>query len=362
MNCTINNIEIPNSSNIDKNSSSLSFEYRLHAREEYNGTEKRNEMELLTIYKTVVDISKNEIFKPKYYGLNMFEYNEVQIKLEKQKHFLDNSYIYDKLSNNKIPLSTVTISSNINPKRYYSEIQNRINTLIDEAKSKNLIPIFLTLTLPSSYHQMKTDKKTNQLTPNNKYNNLPPNVAIKELTKMFARLRHDRSLKELSKENRIYYRVNEPHKDGTPHTHILLYVPKESVTRVVTAFKRLFDTKANDIQTDINNASAYIMKYINKTLPNSKQEKLTLQDKYLNAWYSKNKISRFNSSRTLAPLKLYRLLYRRFTLQELTYAVNNKQLQIFVLEDDRNKIMEVLDGDEILYMKCDNFEVSRCVA
>jgi hypothetical protein len=314
----------------------------------------------LTTYKTVVDISINKPYlRPIFYGLNQYEYNEVQIKLEKQKHFLDKSYIYDKLSNNKIPLSTITFSANINPKRYYSEIQNRINTLVVEATNKNLIPLFITLTLPSKYHKMKTSRVSKQLIQNQKYNNTPPREAIKQLTKMFAKLRHDRSLKELSKEQRIYYRVNEPHKDGTPHTHILLYIPNSSAIRVTKAFKRLFNPKANDIQTDIKNASAYIMKYINKTLPNSKQETLSLQDKYLNAWYSKNRISRFNSSRTLAPLKLYRLLYKRYTLQELTLALKNKELQIFVLEDDRSKIMEILEDDEILYIKSSNFEVKK---
>jgi len=315
----------------------------------------------LTTYKTVVDINQKPIKNHpiKYYGLNLYDYNEVQIKLEKQKHFLNNSYIYDKLSNNPIPLSTITFSANINPTRYYSEIQNRINTLVNEAEQKNLTPIFMTLTLPSAYHKMKYNKQTKKLIPNPKYNNTPPKEAVKELTKLFAKLRHDRSLKELSKDERIYYRVNEPHKDGTPHTHILLYIPNDSVTRVVTAFKRLFNTKANDIQTNIKNASAYIMKYINKTLPNSKQEKLSQQDKYLNAWYSRNRIIRFNSSRTLAPLKLYRLLYSRYTLQELTRAVNNKELQIFVLQSDRSKIMEIFDGDELLYMKADNFELKK---
>lgn len=315
----------------------------------------------LTTYKTVVDISKKSLknHPVKYYGLNLYDFNEVQIKLEKQKHFLNNSFIYDKMSNNPIPLSTITFSANVNPKRYYSEIQNRINTLVLEATNKNLQPIFMTLTLPSAYHKMKYDKKSKKLIPNPKYNYVTPKDAVKELTKMFAKLRHDRSLKELSKDERIYYRVNEPHKDGTPHTHILLYVPKSTISRIVKAFQRLFNTIANDIQTDINNPTAYIMKYINKTLPLSKQDNLSEKDKYLNAWYSRNRIIRFNSSRTLAPLKLYRLLYTRYTLQELTKAVNNKELQIFVLQDDRSKIMEIFDGDELLYMKPDNFELKK---
>ena len=62
-----------------------------------------------------------------------------------------------------------------------------------------------------------------------------------------------------------------------------MFVPKSSIDRVVTAFKRLFDNKANDIQTNIQNATSYIMKYINKTLPLSKKENLSKKDKYLNA-------------------------------------------------------------------------------
>ena len=106
----------------------------------------------LTTYKTVVDISKKSLKNHpiKYYGLNLYDFNEVQIKLEKQKHFLNNSFIYDKMSNNPIPLSTITFSANVNPKRYYSEIQNRINTLSTKAKDNNEINFEVTLILHPS--------------------------------------------------------------------------------------------------------------------------------------------------------------------------------------------------------------------
>ena len=124
----------------------------------------------------------------------------------------------------------------------------------------------MTLTLPSKYHKYKTNKKTKALEPNYNYDGTTPREAVKVLTKMFAKLRQDRSLKELTRDERMYFRVNEPHKNGTPHTHILLFVPEHRINRVVTAFKRLFDIRANDIQTDIQNATSYVMKYINKTL------------------------------------------------------------------------------------------------
>lgn len=299
----------------------------------------------LTTYKKVVDINKNH----KIYGLTQNDYEDVLEKIKKQNCFLEYNYIYDKISRTQIPLKDLVISANHNPNRYHALIQNRINTLTNEAKENNLFPIFMTLTLPSEFHKMKMDKKTKILIPNPKYNHVTQKEAVKHLTKMFSRLRHDRSLKELSKDERIYFRVNEPHKNGTPHTHILLFVPKSSINRVVTAFKRLFDNKTNDIQTDIKNATSYIMKYINKTLPLSKKENLSTKEKYLNAWYCKHRIVRFNCSKTLAPLSLYRLLHEKFNLKELTSLVKKKSLAIYVLQTNRNKIMEIFFGDELIY-------------
>ncbi len=309
---------------------------------------------LLTTYKKVVDTSQ----QTNRYGLTSKDYQQVQQKLKNQRDFLRYSYLYDKVLEKRLPLESIVISAYHNPERYYAEIQNRVNTLVNEAQRRGLVPIFMTLTLPGEYHRMKHDRFGN-LVENEDYNGTEPREAVKVLTKMFAKLRQDRVLKELSKEERIYYRVNEPHKDGTPHTHILLYVPADRVARVIRAFRRLFDPKANDIQTDIKDASAYVMKYINKTLPLSKKEKLSDTERYLNAWYSKHRIIRFNSSKTLAPLKLYRLLYRRFSLCALTKLHRNKELTIYVPIDDDNKIMEIFDGDELLYMRNENFIINR---
>ncbi|MDK2061816.1 replication endonuclease [Aliarcobacter butzleri] len=309
----------------------------------------------LTTYKKVVD----KRHKNKIYGLSESDYLEVQEKIRKQNCFLEYNYIYDKISSSHISLKDLVISANHNPDRYYALIQNRINTLTNEAKGNGLEAIFITLTLPSEFHKMKMDKQTNTLIKNPKYNDISPKEAVKYLTKMYSRLRHDRSLKELTKDERIYFRVNEPHKDGTPHTHILLFIPKSNVNRVVTAFKRLFDNKANDIQTDIKNATSYIMKYINKTLPLSKQENLSKKEKYLNAWYSKHRIVRFNCSKTLAPLSLYRLLHDKFNLKELTTLIKKKSLAIFVLQTNRNKIMEIFFGDELIYQRSENYTLKN---
>ncbi len=80
-------------------------------------------------------------------------------------------------------------------------------------------------------------------------------------------------------------------------------------------------------------------------MPLSKKEKLSEKERYLNAWYSKHRINRFNSSRTLAPISLYRLLFRKYSLIELTKLVDNKVLDIYTLADNSQKIMEVFDGE-----------------
>lgn len=310
----------------------------------------------LTNYKKVVDIDESAKFQKVHYDLSKYDLDVVEKKLKAQKSFLDNSSIYDRINQKHIPLSDIIVSAYHAPERYYAELQNRINTLTQIAEQRKLKPLFMTLTLPSEYHKYKTNKQ-GELVPNKKYNYLIPKESVKVLTKMFARLRQDRSLKELSKDDRLYFRVNEPHKDGTPHTHILMFVPSDRVQRVKETFKRLFDEKANDIQDEIHNSTSYIMKYINKTIPLSKGKKLTEKDRYMNAWYSKNRVIRFNSSKTLAPLNIYRLLHNRYSMLALTKLINENHFTIFVAIDS-NKIFQIIDDfGDIVYTRSDNYNV-----
>lgn len=128
----------------------------------------------LTIYKEVVDIDETgaiyERHKKVYYGLSKYQFDNVENKLKEQKNFLEFSFLYDRINQTRIPLSDLIISANHSPQRYYSEIQNRVNTLQKIAKQRGLKPIFMTLTLPSEYHGYKTTKKGN-LIANPKYNN-----------------------------------------------------------------------------------------------------------------------------------------------------------------------------------------------
>jgi len=309
------------------------------------------ESALLTNYKKDADIYENDVIK--HYGLTESDFDFVSLKLKIQKEFLNSHYLFDTTKKTKIFLSEVIISSNHNANRYYAQVQNRVNTLNKVAKKMNLVPLFLTLTLPSRFHPQKQKSKYDKtLIDNPKFDGTSTRQASKYLTKMFKKLRDDRAYRGGKK---IYFRVVEPHKDGTPHTHILLFVKKNRVEKMIDAFHRLYPSKTNKIETDIKSGASYIMKYINKTLPLSKQKNLSQSDKYLNAWYAKNRIVRFSSSRTLAPLKIYKLLHQKFDLYALTEAISNQKIQI--ITDDSDKIIKILSGSELLYTKNENLVI-----
>lgn len=304
----------------------------------------------LTIYKNVVDI-------PKKYGMTEWDLSAVYTKLLEQKQFLEYSYVLNEITGQTFSLLDFIISSNHTPDRYHAEIQNRIHTLEREAIEAGLSPVFLTMTLPSEFHEMKRDRVTGKMINNPLYDGTTPKNAVKLLTKQFAKLRHDRSLKELSKQKKMmYYRVNEPHKDGTPHTHILLFIPKDRIERVENAFYRLFNEFGNKFEKEIRSASSYIMKYINKTLPLSKKEQLTETEQYLNGWYVHNRVNRFCSSRSTAPMYLYRLLSHRYSLYALTQVRKGDSLKVYARMDN-DKIMEIWDGDELLFTRSENISV-----
>lgn len=302
----------------------------------------------LTTYKKVVD-------KFRTYGLYSNDLAVVREKIKKQNDFLEFSYITNDQTGQSFSLKDCIVSSNHNPQRYYGEIQNRINTLEREALNAGLTPVFLTMTLPSEFHEMK--QISGKLVFNPKFNGTTPKESVKILTKHWGRLRQDRSLKELTKDQRMYYRVNEPHKDGTPHTHILLFIPKDQIDRVEIAFKRLFLQVGNKFEKNIRSASSYIMKYINKTLPMSKDQ-INKQDQYINAWYVKHRVNRFCSSRSMAPMYLYRLLSHRFSLYGLTQVRKGNSLQVLArLVDD--KIMEIWDNEDLLFLRSENITVHK---
>lgn len=275
----------------------------------------------------------------KKYGLSEFDLNISQEKVDNQRSFLKNNSIIT--ANGEVKsLLELSFSAN-HSERYYAQLANKINTLENIAFNNNLQACFLTITLDGFYRDLlKADYKRydefnedkfeeiKKSTPNNSklgfiHNKLENREALKIkdlyniLNHQMRQFRMGYAFKKLKKQNKkyIYIRTVEPHNDGVPHFHIMLFIPKDMIELFKKDFKKIFvapqnskpklDSKLRPIpdtlkgfQTDIKSASAYILKYITKSFLDVKNNK---DLDYLNAWFIKHRIMRCVTSRSTIP-------------------------------------------------------------
>ncbi len=289
------------------------------------------------------------------YGLSKEDINLAKQKINKAKHYILHngvSYIDDKNREVFIPYSDFTKNAWHNADKYIAEIQNRANSLVTYATNRGLVNIFITLTLPSHFHPTKT-LKNGKVIKNPKYihhEDFSPKAGSKHLSKMWKRILDLRPLKDIGKDNKCYFRVTEPHKNGTPHLHISLYIPKENIDKVINAIFRIYKIPQieissqhipsgysktyektvkkfiykkdpNDnfgITTLIKNPFSYLMKYILKTFDDLRADDSKFTD--LTLWYIHHGICRFYTSRTLIPLSVYRKINYKDEFQDMYIA------------------------------------------
>ena len=84
----------------------------------------------------------------------MLEKAKYKIKANKAYMASHGIMIDDKL----IPYKDFVANSYVNPDRYIAELQHRAWSVYDYAKENDLSNLFLTLTLPTEWHQMKSFK------------------------------------------------------------------------------------------------------------------------------------------------------------------------------------------------------------
>lgn len=299
------------------------------------------------------------------FGLTSKSRKKALQKVENTKLFLDNNFV--EIGGETFAYSQFFKNSFINSHRYIAEINNRVNSLYTYAQNRGLKNVFLTLTLPTEYHRLKTLKNGKKVI-NKKYGGREilftckhpitkkkikfinskenkekyyPKNATKELSKMYKKILDDRSYTEIKRDDRVYFRVTEPHKDGTPHLHISIFIPPKNVNRFVNAVKRKFPEPAAKIETEVRNPVAYLMKYILKTLDDLRADNDKITD--LTLWYILHGICRIYTSRTLISLDIYRVLGGRYTLNELTVMYKNREISV-LLDPLTNKPMEIFNS------------------
>ena len=373
------------------------------------------------------------------FGLTKKNKLDVLKKIDKQKDFLYSHYI--EVQGEKIQLASFFKNTFLNADRYIAELQHRVWSLVEYAQNRELVNVFLTLTLPSEYHPKKTlrngkvvnnpkfahndififdiytkqrptsyDKKIFKYYKTQKRTmytgkvktisllkeDYTPSKGSKLLTEMFAKIRKDRSFQDLDKDERVYFRVTEPHKDGTPHLHISLWLPKQNVSRFVHAVHwfypspladiastyipsgyklypnvyrkwdkntnrfrwydgyKVHDDDTSYIKLQIEDSVAYLMKYIYKTLDDLRDDKGITE---ITMWYIMHGICRFYTSRTLISLNVYRPLGGRLSLLELTQHYQDDTVTVYL--DPETKQPQIIQYDDFILWNKKEFELKQ---
>jgi len=169
----------------------------------------------------------------------------------------------------KIPLEELLLAG---PRKRFATLYTLTVALDDVMLARGMAAMMVTMTLPPEYHPSPAAAGTS------KYDvRLSPDAAVTELSRRFKKVRE-----KLHRHGiRIFgYWVREPHKDGTPHLHALIYAKPEEMARIDGFVQRQFpepDSWDGSEKTRVastvvtidrskGKATTYMMKYLVKTL------------------------------------------------------------------------------------------------
>lgn len=238
---------------------------------------------------------------------------------KKNRAFLENQIAINE-QGDEYSLAQLSDLSCSNPRIRRLELITRCKGFEAIADEFSHVGLFITLTTPSRFHRMTSIQNKGRLIkviPNKKYDGSTTRDAHLYLTNLWSKIQAKFSRHSIKPYG---FRIAEPHHDGTPHWHFLLFCPKNQKADVIEIFKKwsLLDTpdekgastkriKIEEIKKGINpetgnpyTATGYIIKYISKNvdgfgLDNSK----TISDapqtnaERIEAWARVNRIRQF---------------------------------------------------------------------
>ena len=175
-------------------------------------------------------------------------------------------------SGEKITLADCAASNVSNPDVRFAELMVRVKGFEELANEQGHTGVFLTLTTPSRMHASLSKHGLR----NPKFDGTTPKQANDYLVNVGQRIR---AYLHRNNINPYGFRVAEPHHDGTPHWHLLLFVPNHQVQSLIYAYRHyaLQDSpnekgaqkqrfKAEIIDPDKGSAAGYVVKYISKSI------------------------------------------------------------------------------------------------
>lgn len=171
-------------------------------------------------------------------------------------------------------------------KSYTKSIEQKVYTIETLAKEKELVPVFVTLTLPSNYHpfqsiEYKGKRLYTSLNQDFSFDDIGASIQqgydfLNEIYRIFYK-RIKAKTEEL-----LFIKVFELHKTLIPHLHALFYISKEEIkifskhfakicaefnlNKTEISFDEVDDDSSSKVKANISKASLYLMKYITKNL------------------------------------------------------------------------------------------------
>ncbi|HFW4795751.1 TPA: replication endonuclease [Salmonella enterica subsp. diarizonae serovar 60-67:z35:-] len=192
----------------------------------------------------------------------------------RNRFILNNLELEDEDSGDRISLASTIDASVSNPALRRVELMTRIRGFRDIAREAGFEALFFTITSPGKYHS-----RLHYGPRNHKWNQSSPKQTQDYLNTIWKRIRADLARDEIQV---FGLRVAEPHHDGTPHWHMMLFVRPEQADALTNTLREYaisedpeelntsegikprFDVK--DIDEEKGDAVAYIAKYISKNI------------------------------------------------------------------------------------------------
>lgn len=267
--------------------------------------------------------------------------------------FIQQSELLDEETGETTELEAMVLKSVSNPAIRRHELMVRCRGCEDIGNELGLQGLFLTLTAPSKYHN--SYKKGGFISH---WSGASPRDTQAYLNNVWKRVRA-----KLGRDQLRWFglRVAEPHHDGTPHWHLLIWVKpedKDAITKVFVDYatqedkhelidkRGIFDhtprCDVGEIDPEKGTATGYIAKYISKNIDGyamddevSDETGKAVKDmaKNVTAWKSRWSIRQFQFFGG-APVTTYREL-RRFANQ------NKKAFMEYLFRQQRSDLLTI---------------------
>ncbi len=222
--------------------------------------------------RTLETVARNIDMVSRYRASYVSDYtvNIKRIQKENNRHYLSSTFICNE-NGESFSLQNLADRSVSNPAIRRAELMVRIRGFEMVADHLGHVGEFYTITTPSRMHACLHNGKANT-----RFDGTTTLQAHEYLTHQWALVRAELHRQGIQPYG---FRVVEPHHDGTPHWHLLLFMPEQhrEIVRDVMRHYALMDSgdepgaqthrfKAKAIDPEKGSAAGYIAKYIAKNI------------------------------------------------------------------------------------------------